>query len=59
MEYGLSTYLYVEERLNSHILDKILAAGIRNIELFAAASTSTTPTGTRCAMWLSGFATIR
>jgi len=36
MEYGLSTYLYVEERLNSHILDKILAAGIQNFELFAA-----------------------
>ena len=36
MEYGLSTYLYVNERLNSHILDKILAARFRTIELFAA-----------------------
>jgi sugar phosphate isomerase/epimerase len=36
MEYGLSTYLYVNERLSSHILDKILGAGIQNIELFAA-----------------------
>jgi sugar phosphate isomerase/epimerase len=36
MEYGLSTYLYVNERLNSHILDKILGAGFQNIELFAA-----------------------
>jgi sugar phosphate isomerase/epimerase len=36
MEYGLSTYLYVNERLSSHILDKILGAGFQNIELFAA-----------------------
>jgi len=36
MDYGLSTYLYVNERLNSHILDKILRAGIQNIEIFAA-----------------------
>jgi sugar phosphate isomerase/epimerase len=36
MEYGLSTYLYVNERLSSHILDQILGTGIRNIELFAA-----------------------
>jgi sugar phosphate isomerase/epimerase len=36
MEYGLSTYLYVNERLGSHVLDKILRAGIRNLELFAA-----------------------
>ncbi len=36
MEYGLSTYLYVNERLSSHILDKILGAGLQNIELFAA-----------------------
>jgi len=36
MEYGLSTYFYVDKRLNSHILDKILAAGFRNMELFAA-----------------------
>jgi len=36
MEYGLSTYLYVNDRLSPHILDKILGAGFRNIELFAA-----------------------
>ena len=36
MEYGLSTYLFVDERLSSHILDKILSAGFRNLELFAA-----------------------
>jgi sugar phosphate isomerase/epimerase len=36
MEYGLSTYLYINERLNSHILDRILGAGFQNIELFAA-----------------------
>lgn len=36
MEYGLSTYLYVNERLSSHILDQILGTGIRSIELFAA-----------------------
>ncbi len=36
MEYGLSTYLYVNERLSSHILDQIRGAGFQNIELFAA-----------------------
>jgi sugar phosphate isomerase/epimerase len=36
MEYGLSTHLYVSERLSSHILDGILAAGFRQIEIFAA-----------------------
>ncbi len=36
MEYGISTYLYVDERLNSHILDKILRSGIQHVELFAA-----------------------
>lgn len=36
MQYGLSTYLYVNERLNSHVLDKILGAGFETIELFAA-----------------------
>ena len=36
MEYGLSTYLYVDERLSSHILDQILGARFRTIELFAA-----------------------
>jgi sugar phosphate isomerase/epimerase len=36
MEYGLSTYLYVNERLGSHVLDQILGSGIRNIELFGA-----------------------
>jgi sugar phosphate isomerase/epimerase len=36
MDYGLSTYLYVNERLSSHILDQILATGIRQMEIFAA-----------------------
>lgn len=36
MEFALSTYLFVNERLTSHILDKILAAGISQIEIFAA-----------------------
>jgi sugar phosphate isomerase/epimerase len=36
MEFGLSTHLYVSERLSSHILDRILAAGFRTIEIFAA-----------------------
>jgi sugar phosphate isomerase/epimerase len=36
MEFGLSTYLYVEERLSSHILDQILGAGFRRFEIFAA-----------------------
>jgi sugar phosphate isomerase/epimerase len=36
MELGLSTYLFVNQRLSSHILDQILGAGIRQIEIFAA-----------------------
>jgi sugar phosphate isomerase/epimerase len=36
MEFALSTYLFVNERLTGHILDKILAAGISQIEIFAA-----------------------
>jgi sugar phosphate isomerase/epimerase len=36
MEYALSTRLFVEQRLTSHILDQILATGIRQIEIFAA-----------------------
>ncbi len=36
MDFALSTHLFVSERLNSHILDQILAAGIRQIEIFAA-----------------------
>jgi sugar phosphate isomerase/epimerase len=36
MDFGLSTHLFVEERLSSHILDQILGAGIREIEIFAA-----------------------
>lgn len=36
MEYGLSTYLYVNHRLSSHILDQILGTGIRTMEIFAA-----------------------
>jgi len=36
MEFGLSTYLFVSERLTSHQLDQIAHAGIRTIEIFAA-----------------------
>lgn len=36
MEFALSTHVFVNERLSAHILDQILAAGIRHIELFAA-----------------------
>jgi sugar phosphate isomerase/epimerase len=36
MEFALSTYLFVNERLTGHILDKILAAGFSQIEIFAA-----------------------
>jgi sugar phosphate isomerase/epimerase len=36
MNYGLSTSLFTEERLNSHILDKILAAGLRDFEIMAS-----------------------
>jgi len=36
MDFGLSTYFFVNERLSSHILDQILATGIRQIEIFAA-----------------------
>ncbi len=36
MDYAISTHLFVNERLSSHTLDKILAAGIRQIEIFAA-----------------------
>ena len=36
MNYGLSTSLFTEERLNAHILDKILAAGWRDFEIMAA-----------------------
>jgi len=36
MNYGLSTSLFAEKRLNSHILDKILAGGLRDFEIMAA-----------------------
>ncbi|HLI35457.1 MAG TPA: sugar phosphate isomerase/epimerase family protein [Terriglobia bacterium] len=36
MEIGLSTYLFVNQRLTSHILDQIHDAGIRQIEIYAA-----------------------
>jgi sugar phosphate isomerase/epimerase len=36
MNYGLSTSLFAEERLNAHILDKIPAAGLRHFEIMAA-----------------------
>jgi sugar phosphate isomerase/epimerase len=36
MEFGLSTHYFVNERLTGHLLDKIPAAGITQIEIFAA-----------------------
>ncbi|HVB28384.1 MAG TPA: sugar phosphate isomerase/epimerase family protein [Terriglobia bacterium] len=36
MDFALSTHLFVNERLSSHILDQILGAGFRQIEIFAA-----------------------
>jgi len=36
MNFALSTHLFVSERLNSRILDRILAAGLERIEIFAA-----------------------
>jgi sugar phosphate isomerase/epimerase len=36
MDFGLSTRAFTSERLNSHILDQICGAGIRQIEIFAA-----------------------
>ena len=36
MNYGLCTSLLAEQRLNSHVLDKMLAAGLRDFEIMAA-----------------------
>ncbi len=36
MDFALSTYLFVSQRLSSHVLDQILAAGFTRIEIFAA-----------------------
>ncbi len=36
MNFALSTHLFVNDRLSSHILDGILGAGFRQIEIFAA-----------------------
>jgi sugar phosphate isomerase/epimerase len=36
MEFGLSTYYFVNERLTAHLLEKIFKAGIQQIEIFAA-----------------------
>ncbi len=36
MEFGLSTHLFVDERLSSHILDQIVGIGIRTLEIFSA-----------------------
>jgi sugar phosphate isomerase/epimerase len=36
MDFGLSTHLFVEHRLSSHILDQILGTGLSCIEIFAA-----------------------
>ncbi|MGH9453706.1 MAG: sugar phosphate isomerase/epimerase family protein [Terriglobia bacterium] len=35
MDFGLSTYVYIHERLNSHILDGIQKAGFRELEIYA------------------------
>ncbi len=36
MEFALSTHLFVSQRLTAQVLDQILGAGIRQIEIFAA-----------------------
>jgi sugar phosphate isomerase/epimerase len=36
MEFALSTYLFVDQRLSAHILDQAARAGIRQFEVFAA-----------------------
>ncbi len=36
MELGLSTYLFAGQRLSSYLLDRILSAQIRTLELFAS-----------------------
>lgn len=36
MEYGLSTRGFAAERLNSHVLDRILASGFHQVEVFAS-----------------------
>jgi sugar phosphate isomerase/epimerase len=36
MNFGLSTYLYSQERLNSHILDNVRNAGFERLEIFAS-----------------------
>jgi len=41
---AVSTYVYVKERLHPGLLDELVKAGAQSIEIFAAASTLTTPT---------------
>lgn len=36
MDFALSTHLFVNQRLSPHILDQVLGAGFRQIEIFAA-----------------------
>lgn len=36
MDYGISTSGFADERLGSHVLDRVLAAGLKEIEIFAA-----------------------
>ncbi len=36
MDFGLSTHLFVNDRLSSHILDQIAGAGLQRLEIFAA-----------------------
>ena len=36
MEFAISTYRFVDERLTSHILDQMVGARIRQFEIYAA-----------------------
>jgi sugar phosphate isomerase/epimerase len=36
MDFALSSHLFANDRLNSHVLDQILAVGIHRMEIFAA-----------------------
>ena len=36
MDFALSTHLFVNDRLSSHILDQVVSAGFRQLEIFAA-----------------------
>ena len=36
MEFALSTYLFADQRLSSHLLDQVVGAGIQQFEIFCA-----------------------